>query len=348
MFGTITVVDDELTESHELGSAVIGKAQGFYLASSLDGTSQTLSLTVLLDREHDHHDTLDDAISFFGVHRTASHASQIAVIGGTGKFEHAKGYAIVETLHNQNNQHITDGQDTILHFSEGICELVVSWCNNQTYQLKAKKNVFFTNLHALFLINIDNGVPLVNSNNINSVINPNTAPLLTGLGGAQTSTVIQNTNANSNDALSTNSLPFVTAGNLPPGAALQHLMFGTITVVDDELTESHELGSAVIGKAQGFYLASSLDGTSQTLSLTVLLDREHDHHDTLDDAISFFGVHRTASHASQIAVIGGTGKFEHAKGYAIVETLHNQNNQHITDGQDTILHFSVYLTYYKA
>ncbi|KAH0889765.1 hypothetical protein HID58_052194, partial [Brassica napus] len=169
---------------------------------------------------------------------------------------------------------------------------------------------------------VDNGVPLVNSNNINSVINPNTAPLLTGLGGAQTTTVIQNTNGNSNDALSTNSLPFVTAGNLPPGAALQHLMFGTITVVDDELTESHELGSAVIGKAQGFYLASSLDGTSQTLSLTV-----------------------TASHASQIAVIGGTGKFEHAKGYAIVETLHNQNNQHITDGQDTILHFSVYLTY---
>ncbi|CAL9236176.1 unnamed protein product [Arabidopsis halleri] len=192
---------------------------------------------------------------------------------------------------------------------------------------------------------VDNGVPLVNSNNINSVINPNTAPLLTGLGGAQTSTVIQNTNGNSNNALSANNLPFVTAGNLPPGAALQHLMFGTITVVDDELTESHELGSAVIGRAQGFYLASSLDGTSQTLSLTVLLHGEHDHQDTLDDAISFFGVHRTASHASQIAVIGGTGKFEHAKGYAIVETLHNQDNQHITDGQDTILHFSVYLTY---
>ncbi|WZZ48812.1 hypothetical protein YC2023_048919 [Brassica napus] len=55
-------------ENHELGSAVIGKAQGFYLPSSLDGTrpgtGQTLSLTVLLDREHDHHDTLDDAINF--------------------------------------------------------------------------------------------------------------------------------------------------------------------------------------------------------------------------------------------------------------------------------------------
>ncbi|WZZ48810.1 hypothetical protein YC2023_048917 [Brassica napus] len=45
---------------HELGSTVIGKAQGFYLPSSLDGTGpgtgQTLSLTVLLDREHDHQD----------------------------------------------------------------------------------------------------------------------------------------------------------------------------------------------------------------------------------------------------------------------------------------------------
>ena len=38
-------------------------------------------------------------------------------------------------------------------YRRGICELVVSWCNNQTYQPKnqREKNVFFTitNLHAL-------------------------------------------------------------------------------------------------------------------------------------------------------------------------------------------------------
>uniref|UniRef100_A0A1J3E6Y2 Dirigent protein n=1 Tax=Noccaea caerulescens TaxID=107243 RepID=A0A1J3E6Y2_NOCCA len=195
---------------------------------------------------------------------------------------------------------------------------------------------------------VDNAVPLVNANNINNLINPNTAPLLTGLSGSQANTVIQNSNGNSQGSLSSNNLPFVTAGQLPPAAALQQLMFGTITVVDDELTEGHELGSGVIGRAQGFYLASSLDGTSQTLSLTVLFHKEHDNNDTLDDAISFFGVHRTASRASHIAVVGGTGKFEHAKGYAVVETLHNQENQHVTDGRDTILHFSIYLTYYKA
>lgn len=115
-------------------------------------------------------------------------------------------------------------------------------------------------------------------------------------------------------------------------------------MIDDELTEGHELGSAVVGKAQGFYLASSLDGTSQTIAVSVLLHGPGgDHHQVVEDTISFFGVHRTASHESQIAVVGGTGKYENAKGYATVETL-QQEDQHTTDGVDTMLQFSVYLS----
>lgn len=113
-------------------------------------------------------------------------------------------------------------------------------------------------------------------------------------------------------------------------------------MVDNELTEGHELGSAVVGKAQGFYLASSSDGTSHTIALTVIL-HGGDHHDIVDDTISFFGVHRTASPESQIAVIGGTGKYENAKGYATVETI-QQEDQHTTDGVDTVMHFSVYIS----
>ncbi|OMO89826.1 Plant disease resistance response protein [Corchorus capsularis] len=181
------------------------------------------------------------------------------------------------------------------------------------------------------------GSNINNLRNINNLINPNNVPFLTGLTGAQTNAILQNTGNNDN-VLNTGSQPFVQAGQLPPGS-LQRLMFGTITVIDDELTEAHELGSAVLGKAQGFYLASSLDGTSQTLALTVLL-HGGDHGN--EDAISFFGVHRTVSPDSQIAVVGGTGKYENARGYATVETLH-QEDQHITDGVDTILHFNVYL-----
>ncbi|GMI80663.1 hypothetical protein like AT2G39430 [Hibiscus trionum] len=197
------------------------------------------------------------------------------------------------------------------------------------------------------LFPVDGAAPLLTGNNINNIqninnlINPNNVPFLSGLTGAQTNAVIQNTNNNGN-VLNSGSQPFVTAGQLPPGT-LQRLMFGTITVVDDELTETHELGSAVLGRAQGFYLASSLDGNSQTIALTVLLHGgEHAHE--IEDTISFFGVHRTVSPESQITVVGGTGKYEHAKGYATVETLLHQEDQHITDGVDTILHFNVYIT----
>ncbi|XP_044509174.1 dirigent protein 9-like [Mangifera indica] len=195
---------------------------------------------------------------------------------------------------------------------------------------KANSNIFPVN----------GGTPLFNPNYLDDIINQNNVPFLTGLNGAQPNTVLQNT-GNNNVFNSENGQPFVSAGQLPPGSSLQKLMFGTVTVFDDELTEGQELGSGVVGRAQGFYLASSLDGTSQTIALTVLLHSgEHDHE--YDDSISFFGVHRTASHESQIAVVGGTGKYENAKGYATVETLH-QEDQHTTDGVDTIVKFSVYL-----
>lgn len=183
---------------------------------------------------------------------------------------------------------------------------------------------------------INGGVPL---NTINGVINNNNVPALIGLNGSPTNTLLQN-NGNNNIVNGGNNQAFVTAGQLPAGVTLQQLMFGSVTVVDNELTEGHELGSAVLGKAQGFYLASSSDGSSHTLALTTMF---HGHDHEVDDTISFFGVHRTASPISHIVVIGGTGIYENAKGYATVETLPHED-QHTTDGLETITHFTVYLT----
>ncbi|PNY08621.1 disease resistance response protein [Trifolium pratense] len=91
-------------------------------------------------------------------------------------------------------------------------------------------------------------------------------------------------------------------------------MFGSVTVIDDQLTEGHELGSSVVGRVQGFYTASSLE------------------------------LGWTASPKSEVAVIGGTGKYENARGYAALETLLKED-QHTTDGVDTILHFNLYHTH---
>ncbi|OIT36887.1 PREDICTED: dirigent protein 24-like [Nicotiana attenuata] len=185
---------------------------------------------------------------------------------------------------------------------------------------------------------IDGGVPL---NNINNIVNNNNYPFLVGLNGQQQSnTVLQNT-GNNNIVDSGDNQPFVTAGQLPTGLSLQQLMFGSITVVDNEITEGHELGSAILGRTQGFYLTSSSDGTSHTLALTTLFHGQHEHE--VEDTISFFGIHRTATPISHIAIIGGTGKYENAKGYATIETLPHVD-QHTTDGVETITHFTVYIT----
>lgn len=184
---------------------------------------------------------------------------------------------------------------------------------------------------------INGGVPL---NNINNIVNNNNYPFLAGLNGQQQANTILQNSGNNNIVNGDNNQPFVTAGQLPSGLSLQQLMFGSITVVDNEITEGHELGSAVLGKAQGFYLTSSSDGTSHTLALTALF---HGEHHEVDDTISFFGIHRTATPISHIAIIGGTGKYENAKGFATIETLPHVD-QHTTDGLETITHFTVYIT----
>lgn len=176
-----------------------------------------------------------------------------------------------------------------------------------------------------------NGAVLPISNNGPQNNDNNNFPFLTGLGGA-TSPVLQNNGAN---------VPVINGGQLPSGSDMQKLMFGTMTVFDDELTEGNELRSGLLGKAQGFYVVSSEDGTSQTMAFTAMFESGN-----YADSLCFFGVHRTGVSESQLAIMGGTGKFVNAKGFATVKTFTDQaNQQHETDGVETKLEFTVYISY---
>lgn len=183
-------------------------------------------------------------------------------------------------------------------------------------------------------LQIDSGVPL-DSGNI-GLINNNNVPFLTGLGG-NTGNLIQNQNNGNNFIGGTAGFPLLNDGLLPQGMTLQKMMFGTMTVFDDELTEGHELGSGLVGKAQGFYVASSEDGSSQTIAMTAMFQSGG-----YVDSISFFGVHRTVVSESQLAIMGGTGKYVNARGFATIKTFTGANLQN-TDGQETVVQFTVYL-----
>lgn len=130
-------------------------------------------------------------------------------------------------------------------------------------------------------------------------------------------------------------IPSVNAGG---GATPQNLLLGMTTVVDEDLAGGHELGAAAVGRAQGFYVASSQDGSSKTVVLTAMFGGEV-HGDTL----TFFGVHRMAAPESRVAVIGGTGKYENARGFAAIRTLHPVD-QHTTDGVEGLLQFDIHLS----
>ncbi|KAH1075593.1 hypothetical protein J1N35_027921 [Gossypium stocksii] len=170
----------------------------------------------------------------------------------------------------------------------------------------------------------DGAVPIPNANGAIPTINGVTGlPLGTGLAGTAFA-------GNSNQ----NGQPQFPVG--PDGLGLG---FGTITVIDDVLTVSPDLGSQVIGKAQGVYVASSADGTTQMMAFAAMIEGGE-----YNDNLNFYGVYKIGSAVSQVSVIGGTGKFKNACGIAEVRPL-IPPGQHVTDGAETLLRVTVHLKY---
>ncbi|XP_023928069.1 dirigent protein 16 [Quercus suber] len=168
------------------------------------------------------------------------------------------------------------------------------------------------------------GVAIPNANGAIPTVNGlNGIPLGTGLAGT-------------NFAGKTNgqNQPQIQLG--PDGLGLG---FGTITVIDDVLTSAPELGSQTIGKAQGVYVASSADGTTQMMTFTAMIEGGE-----YGDSLNFYGIYKIGSTMSYLSLTGGTGKFKNACGFAEVRSL-IPPGQHVTDGAETLLRITVHLSY---
>ncbi|KAA8527861.1 hypothetical protein F0562_035270 [Nyssa sinensis] len=159
------------------------------------------------------------------------------------------------------------------------------------------------------------GVAIPNANGAIPTFNANGIPLGTGLAGT---TFAGNPNNNGNTV----------ATQLGPDGL--GLGFGTITVIDDVLTSAPELGSQSLGKAQGIYVASSADGTTQMMVFTAMMEGGE-----YGDSLNFFGTYKIGSTMSRLSVNGGTGKFKNACGFAEVRSL-IPAGQTVTDGAETL------------
>ncbi|KAF8402825.1 hypothetical protein HHK36_010916 [Tetracentron sinense] len=124
----------------------------------------------------------------------------------------------------------------------------------------------------------------------------------------------------------------------PVIATLQELEFGTVTAINENFAEGPMVGSPLLGKTQGIYVASSEDGSSHMMAMTAMFANSE-----FKDSLRFFGVHRTDVSESHIAVIGGTGEYSSANGYATVKAITVDSNG--SEVANKLLLFTVYLSY---
>ncbi|KAJ1286129.1 hypothetical protein BS78_03G329100 [Paspalum vaginatum] len=98
-----------------------------------------------------------------------------------------------------------------------------------------------------------------------------------------------------------------------PGA----LRPGTVTVIDDQLRGRKEFGLPLEGRLQGVLVTSLADSSSHMVAVKAKFAAG----DGEDGSLRFFGVRRDDQEESQIAVVGGTGRYSGATGFAVLKAV---------------------------
>ncbi|KAK9924556.1 hypothetical protein M0R45_032920 [Rubus argutus] len=103
-FGTIFVGDNLLTEGPSTSSPKVGQVRGLVVVSSKDGSANYISSSITFTNREYNGSTLQVQGTF---NRNSRQPSLLSIIGGTGKFEGAKGSAFLQTYSSSITMSIT-------------------------------------------------------------------------------------------------------------------------------------------------------------------------------------------------------------------------------------------------
>ncbi|XP_015878884.3 dirigent protein 22-like [Ziziphus jujuba] len=113
--------------------------------------------------------------------------------------------------------------------------------------------------------------------------------------------------------------------------------FGAITIIDDPLTQGPELSSKLLGRAQGFYAQAS----QQQVGLLMVMNFAFTQGKYNGSTITVLGRNPVFDKVREMPVIGGSGLFRFARGYAQLRTYRfNQSTG------DAIVEYNVYVLHY--
>ncbi|KAM0830071.1 hypothetical protein ACQ4PT_066457 [Festuca glaucescens] len=93
-FGMVVVIDDPLTDGSDLNSSrIVGRAQGTYIASGKDSLALLMNMNFVFAAGQYNGST----VAIMGRNSAMDEVREMAVIGGTGVFRWARGYAQART-----------------------------------------------------------------------------------------------------------------------------------------------------------------------------------------------------------------------------------------------------------
>ncbi|RYR51615.1 hypothetical protein Ahy_A06g026591 isoform B [Arachis hypogaea] len=113
--------------------------------------------------------------------------------------------------------------------------------------------------------------------------------------------------------------------------------FGAVMMADDPLTVGPEPNSKVIGKAQGIYASAS----QKDLGLMMMLNFAFMEGKYNGSTVSLLGRNAVFSGVREMSIVGGSGVFRFARGYAQAKTFWLN-----TTSGDAIVEYNVYVLHY--
>lgn len=114
--------------------------------------------------------------------------------------------------------------------------------------------------------------------------------------------------------------------------------FGTVNMIDDPLTEKPDLSSKLLGRAQGFYGVTSSQGEFALLMAMNFVFVQGKYNGS---TITILGRNPVFNKVREMPVIGGSGLFRFARGYA-----HASTYKFDPSSGDAIVEYNVYLLHY--
>lgn len=123
----------------------------------------------------------------------------------------------------------------------------------------------------------------------------------------------------------------------PPSNSSQ-TRFGLIRMIDNPLTQGPESSSKLLGRAQGFYASASQEDISLLMAQNfAFVEGKYN-----GSTIALMGRNSILNKVRELSVIGGSGLFRFARGYALATT----QSYNASKSDDAVVEYNIYVLHY--